>query len=129
MWSRRFLWTGLSSGTAVAALTLAGLFLVLFVWFGGKSSDSKIVALASPGVIVAPACWYVIIFRQRDYSLSKTMMLVGVAFGVVTLIIALLHELGRYRGLRLYGGARRTHPEGVSTLFIATLGRPVFLFR
>jgi len=90
MWSRRFLWTGLSSGTAVAALTLAGLFLVLFVWFGGKSSDSKIVALASPGVIVAPACWYVIIFRQRDYSLSKTMMLVGVAFGVVTLIIALL---------------------------------------
>jgi hypothetical protein len=90
MWSRRFLWTGLSSGTAVAALTLAGMFLVLFVWFGGKSPDSKIVAFASPGVIIAPACWYVIIFRQRDYSLSKTMMLVGVAFGVVSLIIALI---------------------------------------
>jgi ABC-type Fe3+-siderophore transport system permease subunit len=91
MWSRRFLWTGISSGTAVGALTLAGMFLVLFVWFGDKSPDySKTVAFASPGVIVAPACWYVVIFRRRDYSLSQTMMLVGVAFGVVSMIVAML---------------------------------------
>jgi hypothetical protein len=92
MWSRRFLWTGVLTGSAVAALALAGMSLVLFVWLGGKSPDDAkiVITFASPGLIVAPACWYVVIFRQRDYSLSRTIMLVGVTFGVGSMIVALL---------------------------------------
>jgi len=48
------------------------------------------VGLASPGLIVAPACWYVMIFRPRKYSLSRTMMLVGVTFAVGSTCVALL---------------------------------------
>lgn len=91
MWSRRFLWTGLLTGTAVAALTLAGMFVVLFVWIGNtRPEDYRIVALASPGLIIAPACWYLMIFRARNYSMWRTMMLVGVTFAVGSICVALL---------------------------------------
>jgi hypothetical protein len=43
---------------------------------------------------VDPVCWYVIIFRQRDYSLRHTLIAVGVAFGVVSIITALLMIVG-----------------------------------
>ncbi|MDN5004279.1 hypothetical protein ACFQZO_25890 [Bradyrhizobium sp. GCM10027634] len=91
MRSARFLWTGIVSAIAVAALTLVGMFLLLFVGLGDKNPNStlaKMVFFASPGLIVYPACWYVIIFRQQDYSFRQTLMLVGVTFGVVSAIIA-----------------------------------------
>jgi hypothetical protein len=91
MWSRRFLWTGLSSGVAVAALSLAGLWLALFVASGSKEHTwtfANIVKFALPGPIVYPACWYMVIFRDRNYSLSRTMMLVGAVFGTVSAVVA-----------------------------------------
>jgi len=91
MWSARFLWTGILSAIAVAALTLVGMFLLLFVGLGDKGPNStlaKMVVFASPGLIVYPACWYMMIFRQQDYSLRQTLMLVGVTFGIVSAIIA-----------------------------------------
>ena len=78
------------SAVVVAALTLAGMFLLLFVGLGDKSPHytlAKMVVLAAPGVIVYPVCWYMLIFRQRDYSLRCTLMLVGVTFGIVSAVI------------------------------------------
>jgi hypothetical protein len=86
MWSRRFLWTGLTSGIAVAALTLTELWLAVFVVSGSKDpmvTFANMVVFAFPGLIVYPACWYVVIFRHRDYSLYRTMVLVVATFGVV----------------------------------------------
>jgi hypothetical protein len=106
MWSGRFLWTGLLSGIAVAALALAGIWLVLFVAFGDKDPShalANMVVFVSPGLIVYPACWYVIIFRQRDYSLSQTMMLTAAAFGVVSTMIALVMLTGAVYGIWLFG--------------------------
>jgi hypothetical protein len=91
MWSPRFLWTGLLSAVAVAALTLVGMFLLMFASLGDKSPNytlAKMVIFASPGLIVYPVCWYMIIFRQRDYSLRQTLMLVGMTFGIVSAMIA-----------------------------------------
>src|ERR1700731_5088658 len=93
MWSRRFLWTGLSSGIAIAALTLGGLWVVLFVVSGSKDPTwtlANIVKFALPGVIFYPACWYAIIFRNRDYSLNRTMVLVVITFGMVGVVVAAL---------------------------------------
>jgi hypothetical protein len=91
MWSRRFLWTGLSSGVAIAALTLAELWLGLFVVSGSKDPTwtfANIVKFALPGLIVYSACWYIVIFRHRDYSLYRTLMLVVATFGTVSVVIA-----------------------------------------
>jgi hypothetical protein len=91
MWSRRFLWTGLSSGVAIAALTLAELWLGLFVVSGSKDPTwtfANIVKFTLPGLIVYSACWYIVVFRHRDYSLYRTLMLVVATFGTVSVVIA-----------------------------------------
>jgi hypothetical protein len=98
MWSNRFLWTGLSSGVAVAALTLGGLWLALFV-VSGITKDPTLtfpVDFALPGLIVYPTCWYMAIFRYRNYSLHRTMELVGATFGAVTAIVAAFMTIGGF---------------------------------
>ena len=98
MWSRRFLQTGLLSGVAVAALTFAGLWLGLFfVVFGDKDPTrtfANMVTFALPGVIAYPACWHMVIFRLRDYSLYRTMMLVLATFGAVSAVAAAFMIIG-----------------------------------
>jgi hypothetical protein len=89
--TKSFLWTGLSSGVAIAALTLAELWLGLFVVSGSKDPTwtfANIVEFALPGLIVYSACWYIVIFRHRDYSLYRTLMLVVATFGTVSVVIA-----------------------------------------
>ncbi|KJC34501.1 hypothetical protein [Bradyrhizobium sp. LTSP857] len=89
MWSTRLLWTGVISAFAVAALMLAGMFVVLLAASGGEHPGlAMIVVFASPGMIVYPACWYAVIFRRRDYSRHQTLKLIGAAYGVVSMIIA-----------------------------------------
>ena len=91
MWSRRFLWTALSSGVAVAALTLGGLWLALFVMSGSKDptwTPANIVKFALPGLFVYSACWYTVIFRNRNYSVHQTMVLVVATFGAVSVVAA-----------------------------------------
>jgi len=90
MWSRQLLWTGLATGVAVAALTLAELWLALFIGSGNKdpsSSFANVVGFALPGLIVYSACWYVVIFCSRDYSLYRTIVLVFATFGAVSAIV------------------------------------------
>jgi hypothetical protein len=97
MWSSRFLWTGLSSGVAVAALALGGLWLALFVVSGSKEPTwtlANIVKFALPGLIVYPACWYMVILRSRNYSLRRTMVLVVASFGVVSIAVAAFFAIG-----------------------------------
>jgi len=99
MWSHRFLWTGLSSGAAVAAFALAGLWLTLFVLSGSKDPTSGlagIVLFALPGLIVYSACWYMVIFRHRNYSLYRTMMLVIATFCTVSAVVAAFMIMGGF---------------------------------
>jgi hypothetical protein len=97
MWSRRFLWTGLTSGIAVAALTLAEIWLAVFAVSGSKNpmvSFANMVVFALPGLIVYSACWYMIIYRHRDYSLHRTMVLVVATFGTVSAVVAAFMMVG-----------------------------------
>jgi hypothetical protein len=99
MWSRRFLWIGLSSGAAAAALALAGLWLAWFVVDGTKNPTrtwANIVLFALPGLIVYPACWYVVIFCHRDYSLYRTMKLVVATFGTVSVVVGAVMIIGGF---------------------------------
>jgi hypothetical protein len=99
MWSRRFLWTGLTSGIAVAALTLAGLWLAVFVVSGSKNpmvTFANMVIFAIPGFFVYSACWYALIFRHRDYSLYRTMLLVVATFGAVSAVVAAFMMVGGF---------------------------------
>jgi hypothetical protein len=99
MWSRRFLWTGLTSGIAVAALTLAGLWLAVFVVSSSKNpmvTFANMVIFALPGLFVYSACWYALIFRYRDYSLYRTMLLVVATFGAVSAVVAALMMVGGF---------------------------------
>jgi hypothetical protein len=57
---------------------------------------AHMVDLALPGLIVYPACWYVVIFRYRDYSLYRTMVLVGATFAAVTAIVAAFMTVGGF---------------------------------
>jgi hypothetical protein len=97
MWSRRFLWTGLTSGIAVAALTLAEIWLAVFAVSGSKNpmvSFGNMVVFALPGLIVYSACWYTVIYRHRDYSLHRTMVLVVATFGTVSAVVAAFMMFG-----------------------------------
>ena len=97
MWSGRFLWTGLTSGIAVAALTLAEIWLAVFAVSGSKNpmvSFANMVMFALPGLIVYSACWYMIVYRHRDYSLHRTMVLVIATFGTVSAVVAAFMMIG-----------------------------------
>jgi hypothetical protein len=88
---------GLMSGVAVAALTLAELWLAVFVVSGSNDpmvTFANMVLFALPGLIVYSACWYVVIFRHRDYSLYRTMVLVVATFGTVSAVVAALMMVG-----------------------------------
>jgi hypothetical protein len=97
MWSRQFLWTALTSGIAVAALTLAELWLAVFAVSGSKNptvSFANMVVFAPPGLIVYSACWYMVIYRHRDYSLYRTLVLVVATFGTASAVVATFMMVG-----------------------------------
>jgi uncharacterized membrane protein YhdT len=104
MWSRRFLWTGLSSGAFVAALTVAALWLALFVAFISDSKNpfwtwANIAEFAVPGLIIYPVCWFIVVFRHRDYSLYRTLVLVVTTFGVTGAFVVAVMMLGSIYGV------------------------------
>lgn len=98
MWSTRFLWTGISSGVAIAILTMAALWVGLFAVSGIKNDPAwtiaNIVKFTLPGPMVYPACWYAVIFRARDYSLLRTMVLVARTFITATAVVAIILIVG-----------------------------------
>jgi hypothetical protein len=51
---------------------------------------------ALPGLFVYSACWYAVIFRYRDYSLYRTMLLVVATFGAVSAVVAALMMVGGF---------------------------------
>jgi hypothetical protein len=93
MWSRRFLWMGLSTGAAIALLTVVIVWLGLFAVSGSTDPNwtmANIGRLMLPGVIIYPACWYAIIFRSREYSSRRTVVLVAGTFGTGCALVAVL---------------------------------------
>lgn len=91
MWSRGFLIAGVASSALAAALALGGVWLVIFVVAGSIDpswSVANIIEFCLPGLVVYPACWYVLVFRYRDYSANRTLGLVIATFGAVWLLVA-----------------------------------------
>jgi hypothetical protein len=83
----------------VSALSLAGLWLVLFVVSGSKDpgwTGANIVKFAMPGIVFYPACWYVTIFRRRDYALGRTMVLVVATFATVGIVVNAIMMIGGF---------------------------------
>jgi hypothetical protein len=102
------------------------MFVALSVWIGNtRPEDYRIVILASPGLIVAPACWYLMIFRARNYSLWRTMMLVGVTFAVGSICVALLMLISALISATptpMWKLARALILDGVIALIITYIG-------
>src|ERR1700684_2673298 len=97
MWSRRFLWTGLLSGVAIATIATGVLWLVVFLYSGDKDpawTFANITQFTVPGLIVYPATWYAVIFRARDYSLSRTMRLVISTFAAGAAVVGIVLMTG-----------------------------------
>ena len=105
MWSRKFLWLGLTTAGLAAALALGGMWLLLFVISRSTDPDWTILSLVRfclPGLILYPACWYAWIYRRRDYSVGRTITLVIVTFLVVWALVAILLGLsGAYVALKM----------------------------
>jgi hypothetical protein len=134
MWSRRFLWVGLASGVGVATMVLASIWFALFVASGDTSPSWTIansVKLALPGLIVYPACWYGFVFRERDYSLSQTLALIGGTYGVVTALVSvLILGSGIYATITILLQAARVGKAAETALFVAwmPIGYAIMLF-
>jgi hypothetical protein len=93
MWSSRFLLTGVLSGVVIALLTVALIWLGLFVVTGSKDPNWTIANTSRPmllGVLVYAACWYGFIFRTRDYSFRQTILLVACTFGIGCGLVAVM---------------------------------------
>lgn len=83
MWSRRFLWSGLWSGAAIAAATFALMWLGMLA-ISGQGRVSFVIAnislLGLGGIVAYPACWYVLIFRAGSYSGPRVAWLTALTF-------------------------------------------------
>ena len=119
MWSRRFLWTGVLSGVVIALLTIVAMWLGLFVISGSKDPTwtiANVVKFALPGPIVYAACWYATIFRPRDYSLRRTMVLVARTFATGCAVVGVILIAGGVIAMLL----RATHAMEAAILVAAT---------
>lgn len=98
MWTRAFLIAGLASGGAIAAIALGGLWLATaFISDDFSSTGVRFAGTTAHGILVYPACWFAVVFRKKDYSISRTLILVVITFIVVwCVLIALVFALGLY---------------------------------
>jgi hypothetical protein len=88
---------GQGSGVAIATIATPGLWFVVFVYSGDKDpawTVANIAGFTIPGLIVYPATWYVVIFRARDYSLSRTMRLVVSTFAAGAAVVGVVLMVG-----------------------------------
>jgi hypothetical protein len=91
MWSRMFLWTGLISGASIAYVAWTGIWLALFIAAGSKDPNwtpANAIKFGIVGVVAYPASWYFLVYRVRDYSLTRTWFLVAVTYTAVCTVIA-----------------------------------------
>ena len=103
MWTRSFLWAGVLSSVAAAALTVGGLWLALLVLEQASVTSVGWVATllrywmipGIPGAAVYALCWHRVVFRKRDYSVRNTWRLIFVSYlvamivGVIAILIFL----------------------------------------
>jgi hypothetical protein len=96
MWSRQFVVVGLASSAMFAALAIIVFWFVLFSLglrldlIGGVLLNVTAYS-AGVGTVIYPSCWFMMIQRGRDYSISRTFKLLRVNFGVSCLgIFAIL---------------------------------------
>jgi hypothetical protein len=118
MWSKRFLWAGVSSGI-IAAVVLLFSVLLLFYWTNflfWSLSDSlaapphfayySMISPFSVSYLVYPACWYFLIFRTRDYSIAQTLILVSCIYPISSALIGAI--MGAWDTFR-YGLSQPPH--------------------
>lgn len=90
MWSRRFLLVGILSGAVIAALTLAGIHRALVIattWIPGWGVLPAFAYFGVVGILIYPACWYVLVFRKRDTSTARLIYLVAATYGACCLLL------------------------------------------
>jgi len=97
MWTRSFLWAGVLSSVAAAALTVAVLWLALLaVERASVASVGWVATLIRywmipgiPGAAVYALCWHRVVFRKRDYSVRNTWRLIFVSYLVAMIVGAI----------------------------------------
>lgn len=78
MWSRQFVVVGLASSAMFAALAIIVFWFVLFSLglrldlIGGVLLNVTAYS-AGVGIVIYPSCWFMMIQRGRDYSISRTL--------------------------------------------------------
>ena len=98
MWSRKFVTTGLSSGTAFAALSAFSIWLLFYLVLSPAVNTGhpetivifECIFSVSVGVFVYPACWFFMVQRARDYGPKRTLDLICVTYGISCLIVAVV---------------------------------------
>ena len=77
MWSKRFLWAGVSSSVIAGAVAYLGILLLLFLIFRGLPTRSLpyFISWGIGGCVIYVVCWFYVIFRHRNYSVEQTSIL------------------------------------------------------
>ncbi len=88
MWSRRFLWVGLGSSLLVAALAVAGIWLVMRIALSVTMRDLASYAVCCAiGVVVYPLLWVLLVYVRRSYSKATTYLLIGATYFTSSAIV------------------------------------------
>ena len=98
MWSKKFVWVGLSSGVLFAASAAFAIWFTLNFALAAAANAGQAEAsvmlnfavLVFVGAVVYPACWFYTIQRSRDYSKLATFNLVILSYYVSCLAVAAL---------------------------------------
>ena len=127
MWSRRFLLTGIATGTLAAALALTFLWLLLLGVQSIKSLEGlhRFAVFGIPGVLAYPLCWYRLIFRSRSYTSRDTSILIAFSFAACCVFDVAI--LGAGQVAAIAGDFIAKGPLGWALLLLVLLLLPIGL--
>jgi hypothetical protein len=131
MWSKKFVWVGLSSGVLFAASAAFAIWFTLSFALAAAANAGQAEArvmlnfavLVFVGAVVYPACWFYTIQRSRDYSKLATFNLVILSYYVSCLAVAALFCLaamgvyGTYFVLAVVRGTVKWNWQAMTGLF------------
>ena len=125
--SKRFMWAGVSSSVIAAVIVLfcVLLFSYLLDW-AAKFPYYSLISPLSVIYLVYPACWYFLIFRRINYSVTQTSILVSYIYPISCVFVGAICVVGAIFG---YGVNRQAHFFDVSTSIISwtIMGFAIFL--
>lgn len=111
MWSRRFLWVGLGSSLLVAALAVAGIWVVMRIALSVTFplDLASYAVCCAVGVVVYPLLWVLLVYARRSYSKATTYLLIGATYLTSSAIVVGLFLLIGARVEKDWASARAIH--------------------